>query len=232
MLKEFRDFIARGNVIDLAVGVIIGAAFGKIVTTLVEGVIMPPIGLLMGQVDFSSLLYVLDQNLDPGKWPTSFADAKARAIPVIAYGQFINDIIGFLVVAASVFLLVKQVNRIKSSVDHPLPAAAPTTKDCTFCASTISDPRHALPQLHVAAVGLGTGDWTGDWDWDRHAGSKDPAYISYISTWTPSSTTRSGGRRKYAVARTALRAMSTNSFSRQTAIPGRRVTMIVSRPRK
>src|SRR5688572_20240144 len=121
MLKEFRDFIARGNVIDLAVGVIIGAAFGKIVTTLVEGVIMPPIGLLMGQVDFSSLLYVLDQNLDPGKWPTSFTDAKARAIPVIAYGQFINDIIGFLVVAASVFLLVKQVNRIKSSVDHPAP---------------------------------------------------------------------------------------------------------------
>jgi len=138
MLKEFRDFIARGNVIDLAVGVIIGAAFGKIVTTLVEGVIMPPIGLLMGQVDFSSLLYVLDQNLDPGKWPTSFADAKARAIPVIAYGQFINDIIAFLVVAASVFLMVKQVNRIKSSVDRPLPTAAPTTKDCTFCASTIS----------------------------------------------------------------------------------------------
>ena len=136
MLKEFRDFIARGNVIDLAVGVIIGAAFGKIVTTLVEGVIMPPIGLLMGQVDFSSLLYVLDQNLDPAKWPTSFADAKARAIPVIAYGQFINDIIGFLVVAASVFLLVKQVNRIKSSVDHSAPAAA-ATKECAFCASTI-----------------------------------------------------------------------------------------------
>ena len=138
MLKEFRDFIARGNVIDLAVGVIIGAAFGKIVTTLVEGVIMPPIGLLMGGIDFSSLLVVLDRDLDPAKWPTSLADAKTKGVPVIAYGQFINDIIGFLIVAASVFLLVKQVNRIKSSVDRPAQAAAASTKDCPFCASTIS----------------------------------------------------------------------------------------------
>ena len=134
MLKEFRDFIARGNVIDLAVGVIIGAAFGKIVTTLVEGVIMPPLGLLLGGVDFSSLFVVLD----PSKQPASLADAKAMAVPVIAYGQFINDVISFLIVALAVFILVKQVNRIKSGMDTPTPAAAPTTKECPFCASTIS----------------------------------------------------------------------------------------------
>jgi len=135
MLKEFRDFIARGNVIDLAVGVIIGAAFGKIVTTLVEGVIMPPIGMLLGRIDFSSLFFVLDSSKGI---PESLDAAKKAGTPVIAYGQFINDVISFLIVAAAVFVLVKQVNRIKSSVDKPLPTAAPTTKDCPFCASTIS----------------------------------------------------------------------------------------------
>src|SRR5919108_1958141 len=103
MLKEFREFIARGNVVDLAVGVIIGAAFGKIVTTLVEGVIMPPIGLVLGGIDFSSLFYVLDASKGV---PASLTDAKAKGVPVIAYGQFINDIIGFLIVAASVFVLI------------------------------------------------------------------------------------------------------------------------------
>ena len=135
MYKEFRDFIARGNVIDLAVGVIIGAAFGKIVTTLVEGVLMPPIGLLLGSIDFSSLFYVLDSSRGV---PASLADAKTKGIPVIAYGQLLNEIIGFLIVALAVFVLVKQVNRIKSSVDTPQPSAAPTTKECPFCASTIS----------------------------------------------------------------------------------------------
>ena len=133
MWKEFREFIARGNVVDLAVGVIIGAAFGRIVTTLVEGVIMPPIGLALGGVDFSSLLVILDGSRGI---PASFADAKAQGIPVIAYGQLLNDIINFLIVALAVFLLVKQVNRIKSAMDAP--AAAPTTRDCPFCASTIS----------------------------------------------------------------------------------------------
>jgi large conductance mechanosensitive channel len=130
MLKEFRQFIARGNVIDLAVGVIIGAAFGKIVTTLVEGIIMPPIGLLLGEIDFSSLFFVLT---DTTTVPASLADAKAKGIPVIAYGQFINDIIGFLIVGFAVFLLVKQVNRLKTQP----PAAAPVTKDCPFCATAI-----------------------------------------------------------------------------------------------
>lgn len=134
MWREFREFIARGNVIDLAVGVIIGAAFGKIVTTLVEGVLMPPIGQAIGQVDFSSLFFVLDSSKGV---PESLADAKARGIPVIAYGQLFNDIIQFLIVALAVFILVKQVNRIKRSVERPAPAAAPATRECPFCISAI-----------------------------------------------------------------------------------------------
>jgi large conductance mechanosensitive channel len=133
MWKEFREFIARGNVIDLAVALIIGAAFGKIVTTLVEGVLMPPIGQLIGSVDFSSLFLVLDSSKG---LPASLAEAKAKGIPVIAYGQLVNDIIQFLIVGFAVFLLVKQVNRIKSAVDRPA-AVATTTKDCPFCISTI-----------------------------------------------------------------------------------------------
>ena len=135
MLKEFRDFIARGNVIDLAVGVIIGAAFGKIVTTLVEGVLMPPVGLLLGDVDFASLFQVLDTSKGV---PTSLAEAKAQGIPVIAYGQLINDLIGFLIVAIVVFVLIKQVNRIKSGLDRDAATKAAATKECQFCMSTIS----------------------------------------------------------------------------------------------
>ena len=134
MLKEFREFIARGNVMDLAVGVIIGAAFGKIVTTLVEGILMPPIGMALGRIDFSSLFLVLDSTKGV---PASLAEAKAKGVPVIAYGQFGNDVLSFLIVALAVFLLVKQVNRIKSGLDRPA-EMAPTTKECPFCASTIS----------------------------------------------------------------------------------------------
>ncbi len=129
--REFREFIARGNVIDLAVGVIIGAAFGKIVTTLVEGIIMPPVGLALGRIDFSSLFYVLDSAKGV---PASLADAKAKGIPVIAYGQFINDVISFLIVAFAVFVLVKQANRIKGGTKAP---EAPATRECPYCASTI-----------------------------------------------------------------------------------------------
>ena len=143
MYKEFRDFIARGNVIDLAVGVIIGAAFGKIVATLVEGVIMPPIGLALGRIDFSSLFYVLDGSRG---MPMSIADAKTKGVPVIAYGQLLNDIVNFLIVALAVFLLVKQVNRIKSSVSPAEATAAPSTKECPHCASTISVKAKRCPQ--------------------------------------------------------------------------------------
>ena len=131
-VKEFRDFIARGNVIDLAVGIVIGAAFTKIVTSLVEGMLMPVVSLFTGRVDFGSMFYVLDKSKGI---PVSLAEAKEKAIPVVAYGQFINDIIGFLIVAFVVFLLVKQVNRIKSSTED---TPGPSTKECPFCASTIS----------------------------------------------------------------------------------------------
>ena len=131
MFKEFREFIARGNVIDLAVAVVIGAAFGKIVTTFVEGVVMPPIGLVLGRVDFASLFYVLDSSKGV---PASLADAKAKGIPVVAYGQFFNDVIDFLIVAFVIFLVVKAYNRLKSK---QATEDAPTTKDCPYCLSTI-----------------------------------------------------------------------------------------------
>ncbi|HYO92676.1 MAG TPA: large conductance mechanosensitive channel protein MscL [Pyrinomonadaceae bacterium] len=130
MWKEFREFIARGNVIDLAVAVIIGAAFGKIVTTLVEGIIMPPIGMLLSKVDFTGLFMVLGSH-DPR--PVSLAEAKARGIPVIAFGQLINDAINFLIIAFVVFLLVRMVNHIKSKQAE----GEITTKDCPHCLSTI-----------------------------------------------------------------------------------------------
>lgn len=132
MWKEFRDFIAGGNVIDLAVGLVIGAAFGRIVTTLVEGILMPPIGLALGRVDFASLFAVLDSSKGI---PASLAEAKAQGIPVIAYGQLVNDLISFVIVGLAVFILVKQVNRIKRGIDQP---AAPATKECPFCVSTIA----------------------------------------------------------------------------------------------
>ena len=127
MLREFKEFIARGNVIDLAVAVIIGAAFGKIVTSLVEGVIMPPIGLALGKVDFSSLFIDLS-----GQRPISIADAKAKGVPVIAYGSLINDLITFLIIALVVFLIVKAVNRLKAAPPPP-----PNTKDCPLCLTAI-----------------------------------------------------------------------------------------------
>ena len=127
MFKEFKEFIARGNVIDLAVGVIIGAAFGKIVTSLVEGVIMPPIGLALGKVDFASLFIDLS-----GQHPASLAEAKTKGFPVIAYGTLINDIISFLIIALVVFLIVRAVNKLRAAPPPP-----PNTKDCPFCLTAI-----------------------------------------------------------------------------------------------
>jgi large conductance mechanosensitive channel len=131
MLKEFREFIARGNVIDLAVAVIIGAAFGKIITSLVEGIIMPPIGMLISRVDFTSLFIVLDRSKGV---PQSLADAKANGIPVIAYGSFINEIINFLIIAFVIFLVIRSINRIKQREEA---SAEPATKDCPLCLSAI-----------------------------------------------------------------------------------------------
>jgi large conductance mechanosensitive channel len=143
MFKEFRHFIARGNVIDLAVGVIIGAAFGKIVTSLVEGIIMPPFGLILSRVDFASLFWTLDSSKGV---PQSLADAKAKGIPVIAYGQLINDVIAFLIVAFVVFLIVKQVNKLKDAIEHKQVEAAPATKPCPFCVSAINVKATRCPQ--------------------------------------------------------------------------------------
>ena len=131
MLKDFKAFVLRGNVLDLAVAVVIGAAFGKIVTTLAEGILMPPIGLLMSGIDFSSMFYVLDSSKGI---PQSLADAKAKGIPVVAYGQLVTDIINFLIVAFAIFMIVKQVNRLKSKQEGQ---AGPTTKECPQCLSTI-----------------------------------------------------------------------------------------------
>lgn len=129
MWKEFREFINRGNVIDLAIAVVIGAAFGKIVTSFVEGIIMPPIGMMLGRIDFSSLFYVLDASKGV---PLSLADAKAKGVPVIAYGSFVNDCIGFLIIAFCVFLLVRSVNRFRSGQEIPI-----DTRDCPFCLTAI-----------------------------------------------------------------------------------------------
>jgi large conductance mechanosensitive channel len=123
MLKEFREFAARGNVIDLAIGVIIGAAFGKVVTSVVNDLIMPPIGMALGRVDFSNLFIALD-----GGTYATLAEAAGR--PTLNYGKFLNTVIEFLIVAFAVFLLVKQVNRLKGPV-------VVDTRDCPFCVSKI-----------------------------------------------------------------------------------------------
>ena len=129
MLKEFKAFVMRGNVMDLAVGVIIGAAFGKIVSSLVDDVLMPPIGQLVGKVDFSKLFVSLD-----GKSYADLEAAKTAHAATLNYGVFLNTIINFLIVAFCVFIIVQIVHR---STAKPEPAAAPTTKDCPQCAMTI-----------------------------------------------------------------------------------------------
>lgn len=129
MLKEFKEFAMRGNVLDMAVGIIIGAAFGKIVSSFVDDVLMPPIGRMLGHVDFSNLFINL------GETPyATIADAKKAGAATLNYGVFLNTIINFLIVAFAVFLLVRMVNRWTSK---PAPAAAPTTKDCPQCAMPV-----------------------------------------------------------------------------------------------
>jgi large conductance mechanosensitive channel len=128
MFKEFKEFAMRGNVVDMAVGIIIGAAFGRIVSSLVNDVIMPPIGLLLGKVDFSSLFVNLS-----GTPYTALADAKKAGAPIVAYGAFLNTILDFVIVAFVIFLLIRQMNKLKKQ-----PAvAAPTTKECPYCLSVI-----------------------------------------------------------------------------------------------
>lgn len=124
MLKEFREFIMRGNVLDLAVGLVLGAAFGAVVTSFVKDILMPPIGLLFGGVDFTNLFI----SLNGERYPT-LAAAQAAGAPTINYGLFINTVIGFIIVAFAIFLVVRQVNRMRRE--------APTTRDCPYCFSKV-----------------------------------------------------------------------------------------------
>jgi large conductance mechanosensitive channel len=134
MLKEFKEFAMRGNVVDMAVGIIIGAAFGAIVKSLVSDVIMPPIGLLLGNVDFSNLFMVVKEGATAGPF-ASLADAQKAGSVTINYGLFINTIISFLIVAFAVFLLVRGINKMKRREEAP--PVEPTTKECPQCLSTI-----------------------------------------------------------------------------------------------
>ena len=129
MLKEFKAFAMQGNVMDMAIGIIIGAAFGRIVSSLVADVLMPPLGLLIGKVDFSNLFINLS-----GQSFASLSDAKAAGAPVMSYGLFINTVIDFIILAFIIFLLVKQLNRLKTQPPPP----APNTKECPHCLSNIS----------------------------------------------------------------------------------------------
>jgi large conductance mechanosensitive channel len=142
MLKDFKAFVMKGNVLDLAVAVVIGAAFGAIVTSMVNDIVMPPIGLLLGKVDFKELFI----SLNGQPYPT-LAAAKTAAAPVIAYGQFLNTVTNFLIVAFVIFLVV----RAASKLQKPAPVAAPTTKDCPFCCTPIPIPArrcgHCTSQL-------------------------------------------------------------------------------------
>lgn len=139
MLKEFKEFVLRGNVLDMAVGIIIGAAFGKIVSSLVSDVLMPPIGLLAGQVNFSDLFINLSKTAYP-----SLDAAKAAGAPTLNYGLFLSTVIDFLIVAAVIFILARQVSRMKR---QPEPApAVPATKPCPYCVSTIPIKATRCPQ--------------------------------------------------------------------------------------
>lgn len=130
MLKEFKTFVLRGNVIDLAVGVIIGGAFGKIVSSLVNDIIMPPIGLLLGNLPFPDLFLDLS-----GTNPATLAAAKEAGAPTLNYGMFIQTLIDFLIVALVIFLVIRAINKLTAA--KPAPAAAPTTKECPYCFSII-----------------------------------------------------------------------------------------------
>ena len=135
MLKEFKEFALRGNVVDMAVGIIIGAAFGTIITSLVNDVIMPPIGLLLGNVDFANLFILLKAGSPAGPYAL-LADAQAAGAVTINYGVFINAVVSFLIVAFVMFLLIRSINKMKR--EEEAPPAEPTTKECPHCLSTIS----------------------------------------------------------------------------------------------
>lgn len=134
LMKEFREFIARGNVVDLAVAVVIGAAFGAIVASLVKDVVMPPVGLALGRVDFSNLFFVLKEGSVPGPYP-SVADAARTGAVTINYGVFIMTIINFLIIGFVVFMMVRTINRVKREEEMPQPGA--DVRECNYCFTSI-----------------------------------------------------------------------------------------------
>lgn len=136
MVKEFKEFIMRGNVVDMAVGIIIGVAFGAIVSSLVKDIIMPPIGLLLGHVDIANRFAVIKQGNPAGPYHT-LADAQANGAVTINYGTFINYVITFIIVAFVVFLMVRYINKLRRATEKPKAAGVPTTKECPYCLSTI-----------------------------------------------------------------------------------------------
>lgn len=142
MLKEFKEFALRGNMLDMAVGIILGAAFGNIVSSLVNDILMPPLGLLLGRVDFSNLFFSLS-----GHPYATLAEARAAGAPTLNYGVFVNVVIHFLIVAFAVFLLVRQINRLRRRAEAP--PAAPATRDCPYCLSPI--PLQALRCAHCTS---------------------------------------------------------------------------------
>jgi len=135
MFKEFKDFAMRGNVVDMAVGIVIGAAFGTIIKSLVADIIMPPIGLLLGNVDFAELFVVLKQGAEMAGPYATLADAQAAGAVTMNYGIFINSIVSFLIIAFAIFMVIKQMNRMQR--EEEAPPAEPTTKACPHCASEI-----------------------------------------------------------------------------------------------
>lgn len=143
MFKEFKEFAMKGNVLDMAVGIIIGAAFGTIVNSLVQDVIMPPIGLLLGNVDFSNIFVVLKEGKVAGPY-ASIAAAKSAGAVTMNFGVFVNTIISFVLVAFAVFLLVRTINRLRRQEEAPSPV--PTTKECTYCFSAIPIKATRCPQ--------------------------------------------------------------------------------------
>ena len=144
MFKEFKEFAMRGNVLDMAVGIIIGGAFGTIVKSMVDDVLMPPIGLGLGNVDFTNLFVVLKEGANAAAPYASLADAKAAGAVTINYGLFVNSVVSFVIVAFCVFLLIRSMNRLKRAEEAP--PAEPTTRDCPFCCSTISLKASRCPQ--------------------------------------------------------------------------------------
>ena len=135
MIKEFREFAVKGNVVDMAVGIIIGGAFGTVVKSFVDDVMMPPLGMLVGDIDFQDIMVVLKEGSAPGPYETMAAAKEAGAV-TLNLGMFINAAVSFTIVAFAVFILVKSINKLKRAEEAPAPKA-PTTKDCPFCASSI-----------------------------------------------------------------------------------------------